>query len=149
MTIERLKSHTLRRDEKGLFGVPFKRLLAAGMVGGIALSLTQNVIGSGGGLALAAVGAVAALVLTASRGGVPLWRRLIYAIQARLLLLALDTPFLMKALNASSDELTLDAGHLFKAAAPPSVTRAVDWALYRDPTDPAQALALLDSQTRS
>ena len=35
------KSHVLLRDEKGLFGIPFKRLLLAGVGGGIPASLVQ------------------------------------------------------------------------------------------------------------
>ena len=147
MTVERLKSHTLRRDEKGLFGIPFKRLLVAGMSGGILLSLTQNALGDAAAFPIAFAGALAALILTASRGGIPLWRRLIYGVRARALLVARDNPQLMKALNASSDELTLDARHLFKAAALPSVTAVTDWTLYRDPTDLMQALALVDGPT--
>src|SRR5579859_6094989 len=112
MTVERLKSHTLRRDEKGLFGVPFKRLLAAAMAGGISLSLTQNVLGQAAALPLALVGALAALVLTASRGGIPLWRRLIYAVRARLLLLALGNPQLKQVFPTATDELNLDASQL-------------------------------------
>ncbi|MHB8627537.1 MAG: hypothetical protein ACYDBJ_10000 [Aggregatilineales bacterium] len=147
MTVERLKSHTLRRDEKGLFGIPFKRLLVAGMSGGILLSLTQNALGDVGAFAIAFAGALAALMLTASRGGIPLWRRLMYGVRARLLLAARDNPPLMKLLNAPSDELTLNASRLFKSAALPSVTAVTDWALYPDPTDLTQALALVDSPT--
>ena len=147
MTVERLKSHTLRRDEKGLFGIPFKRLLVAGMSGGILLSLTQNALGDLAAFAVALVGALAALILTASRGGIPLWRRLIYSVRARAILLALDHPHLTQFLKASDDELTLDASRLFRSAAVPSITEVTDWALYRDPTDLTQALALVDSPT--
>ncbi|MHB8629181.1 MAG: hypothetical protein ACYDBJ_21635 [Aggregatilineales bacterium] len=147
MTVERLKSHTLRRDEKGLFGIPFKRLLVAGMSGGIVLSLTQNALGDVAAFAIAFACALVALMLTASRGGIPLWRRLIYGVRARAILLALDNPQLRQWLKVSSDELTLDASRLFRSAALPSVTEVTDWALYRDPTDLSQALALVDSPT--
>ena len=29
--VAEIKSHVLRRDEKGMFGIPFKRLLGAGI----------------------------------------------------------------------------------------------------------------------
>ena len=35
------KSHVLRRDEKGLFGIPFKRLLLGGVGGGLTYTLTN------------------------------------------------------------------------------------------------------------
>src|SRR5579859_4721437 len=89
MTVE-LKSHVLRRNEKGLFGIPFKRLLAAGMTGGILLSVSQYTLGGAAGSALALGGGFGALVLTGSRGGIPVWRRLVYNLRAWLLLAALD-----------------------------------------------------------
>ena len=33
------KSHVLMRDEKGLFGIPFKRLLLAGVGGGLTYTI--------------------------------------------------------------------------------------------------------------
>ena len=35
------KSHVLRRDEKGFFGIPFKRLLLAGVGGGLTYTLVN------------------------------------------------------------------------------------------------------------
>ncbi|MBE2272245.1 MAG: hypothetical protein IAE80_28680, partial [Anaerolinea sp.] len=35
------KSHILRRDEKGFAGIPFKRLLAGGVAGGLAYTLLR------------------------------------------------------------------------------------------------------------
>ncbi|MEM9955429.1 MAG: hypothetical protein AAF846_27755 [Chloroflexota bacterium] len=35
------KSHVLRRDEKGFFGIPFKRLLLAGVIGGLAYTFSN------------------------------------------------------------------------------------------------------------
>ena len=147
MTVE-IKSHILRRDEKGLFGIPFKRLLAAGMTGGLVLTLTQNLFGGAVGLALAAAGGLGALVMTASRGGIPFWRRVIYSVRAHLLVATLDESspfhFLARSFELSPDQMLLDAATLFSASESSSVTRLTDWPLYRDPTDPDHGLTLLD-----
>ena len=150
MTVE-LKSHVIRRNEKGLFGIPFKRLLAAGMTGGILLSLSQNTLGGAAGLALALGGGFGALILTGSRGGIPVWRRLAYSVRARLLLVALDDEswlrWIARAANLSPDQMVLDASQLFKSEHMETATRLTDWPLYRSPTDPDQAFALIDSPT--
>ena len=150
MTVE-LKSHVIRRDEKGLFGIPFKRLLAAAMTGGILLSVSQNTIGGAAGLALALGGGFGALVLTGSRGGIPVWRWLVYSARAWLLLTALDDQswlrWLVRAANLSPDLMTLDGARLFKSKQVETVTRLTDWPLYRSPTEPEQAFALSDSPT--
>jgi hypothetical protein len=39
--VAELKSHVLRRDEKGMFGIPFKRLLGAGMAGVIVFMIAR------------------------------------------------------------------------------------------------------------
>ena len=85
------KSHVLRRDEKGLFGIPFKRLLLAGVSAGMAYTAC-NIVLPGGSIPLALLTGSATLVLTGLRGGVTLWQRLIYRLRGRLLLIAAHHP---------------------------------------------------------
>lgn len=86
-----IKSHVLRRDEKGFMGIPFKRLLLGGVSGGMTLILARFVIGNLAFL-LAAITFVLALALTGSRGGLPLWQRLVYRVRGNLMLAAERKP---------------------------------------------------------
>lgn len=85
------KSHVLRRDEKGFFGIPFKRLLLAGVIGGLAYTAFNLFISLWAipfGLAIA----ILALIFTGMRGGLPLWQRLLFGIRGSLLLQASHQP---------------------------------------------------------
>ena len=62
-----LKSHVLRRDEKGFAGIPFKRLLLGGVSGGMVLVISRFALGNLA-FALAVVTVVLTLALTAPRG---------------------------------------------------------------------------------
>ena len=85
------KSHVLLRDEKGLFGIPFKRLLLAGVGGGMTYTIF-NLAVTGWSIPVAIVTAIAIIVLTAPQGGIPLWNRLIYRFRGTLLLIAARFP---------------------------------------------------------
>jgi hypothetical protein len=85
------KSHVLRRDEKGFAGIPFKRLLLGGVSGGMTLIVARFAVGNLAFL-LAALTCVLALVLTGSRGGLPLWQRLLYRVRGSLILAAEHKP---------------------------------------------------------
>ncbi len=86
-----LKSHVLRRDEKGFMGIPFKRLLLAGVSGGMVLIIARFAVGNWS-FVLAVLAAVLALTLTGSRGGLPLWQRLLYRLRGSLMLAAARKP---------------------------------------------------------
>ncbi len=86
-----LKSHVLRRDEKGFAGIPFKRLLLSGVSGGMVLVISRFALGNLA-FALAVVTVVLTLVLTAPRGGLPLWQRLLYRARGSLMLAAERKP---------------------------------------------------------
>jgi len=79
------KSHVLRRDEKGLFGVPFKRWLLAGCGGGLVYTVT-NMMATSWAIPIAGITAVSLLVFTGSRGGIPRWQRWWYHLRGMLLL---------------------------------------------------------------
>ena len=85
------KSHVLLRDEKGLFGIPFKRLLLAGVGGGMTYTIF-NLAVPGWSIPVAVVTALLIVILTGLRGGIPLWSRLIYRLRGSLLLIATRYP---------------------------------------------------------
>ncbi len=62
-----------RREEKGLFGIPFKRLLLAGCGGGMALVISRIPFPNLS-LLFGLAATLLFLVLTAPRGGIPRWQ---------------------------------------------------------------------------
>jgi hypothetical protein len=85
------KSHVLSRDEKGLFGIPFKRLLLGGVGSGLTYTVF-NLAVPGWSIPVAVVTALLIIILTGLRGGIPLWSRLIYRLRGSLLLIAAKYP---------------------------------------------------------
>lgn len=115
-----IKSHVLRRDEKGFMGIPFKRLLLAGVSGGMMLILARFAVGNWA-FVLAGMSAGLALALTGSRGGLPLWQRLMYRMRGSLMLAAERKPKSIAGRLGTAFEMptglgTLDAEIVF---APP------------------------------
>lgn len=86
-----IKSHVLRRDEKGFMGIPFKRLLLGGVSGGMTLIIARFALGNLAFL-VAALTFILALTLTGPRGGIPLWQRLLYRMRGSLMLAAERKP---------------------------------------------------------
>jgi len=86
-----IKSHVLRRDEKGFAGIPFKRLLLGGVSGGMTLIIARFAVGNLA-FVVAALTCILALTLTGSRGGLPLWQRLLYRLRGSLMLAAERKP---------------------------------------------------------
>ncbi len=115
-----IKSHVLRRDEKGFMGIPFKRLLLGGVSGGMTLIIARFAVDNLA-FVLAVLTFILALTLTAPRGGLPLWQRLLYRMRGSLMLAAERKPkSIAGRLGATFDMPTglvaLDAGVVF---APP------------------------------
>ncbi|OQY87010.1 MAG: hypothetical protein B6D42_00105 [Anaerolineae bacterium UTCFX5] len=128
------KSHVLLRDEKGFMGVPFKRLLLAGVGGGLTYTLFNLALPD---LALVAgVGvAVITVVMTGTRGGIPLWQRLLYRVRGALLLAASrDTQSvfgrLALALDLPLDLVQLDAAVIFAPARPDTEIDMREWVTF-------------------
>jgi len=122
-----LKSHVLRRDEKGFMGIPFKRLLLGGVSGGMMLILARFAFGNLA-FVLAAHTFFLALTLTGPRGGIPLWQRLLYRVRGSLMLAVARTPHSLSgrvgtALDLPIGLVTLDAQIVF---APPEGEAQVD-----------------------
>lgn len=125
--VAEFKSHTLSRDEKGFAGVPFKRLMLAGVGGGIVYTLGKFVLpdwaiplGAGVGMLL--------IVLSAPRGGIPRWQRLLYSVRGALMLASIQQPEslrgrLARFLELPTDLVRLEGKTLF---APPSAPQG-DW----------------------
>jgi hypothetical protein len=116
------KSHVLLRDEKGFFGIPFKRLLLGGVGGGLTYTLF-NIVMPGWAIPAGVVLAVFVLIMTGTRGGLPLWQRLMYRVRGSLLLAAArDTRGLFgslaKSLELPIELVKLDAVVVFAPAQP-------------------------------
>jgi hypothetical protein len=114
------KSHVLLRDEKGFFGIPFKRLLLAGVGGGLTYTVF-NLALRGWSIPVAVITALLIVILTGPRGGIPLWTRLVYRLRGMLLLNAARAPRsslgrLAEALDLPVDLVRLDGARVF---APP------------------------------
>jgi hypothetical protein len=121
------KSHILSRDEKGFGGVPFKRLLFGGIAGGLTYTVFRLALPN---IALPVGGIVALLmiVMTAPRGGLPLWMRLWLNFRGQVLLTAVQNPSgiaaeMAKMLSLSTDTALLDSSRVF---APPAGLVEVD-----------------------
>jgi hypothetical protein len=121
------KSHILRRDEKGLFGVPFKRLLMAGIIAGFTYTLSNLALPLWS-IPLAAGVGIVALVLTGLRGGIPLWERLMYRLRGAALLRAARNPAGIVAQIAHLMEMPLHLLRLDGASvfAPPTPKLEID-----------------------
>ncbi len=121
------KSHILSRDEKGMFGIPFKRLLFGGIAGGLTYTLLRLALPN---IAIPAgvVVALGVIVMTAPRGGLPLWMRLWLTLRGSILLAAASKPAgwaaeLAKLLTLSTDNAVLNGRIVF---APPAGLVEVD-----------------------
>jgi len=121
------KSHILSRDEKGFGGIPFKRLLFGGIAGGLTYTLFRLALPN----IAVPVGVIVAqvmIVMTAPRGGLPLWMRLWLNLRGSILLAAAGNRSgmaaeLAKMLSLPTDAALLDGHRLF---APPAGLVEVD-----------------------
>jgi len=121
------KSHILSRDEKGFGGIPFKRLLFGGIAGGLTYTVFRLALPNSA-VPVGIVVALVMIVMTAPRGGLPLWMRLWLNLRGRLLLAAAQNPSgiaaeLAKLLSLSTDAALLDSNRVF---APPAGLVEVD-----------------------
>ena len=69
------KSHILSRDEKGFAGIPFKRLLFGGITGGLTYTFFRFMLPQFA-VPVGIIVALTMIMMTAPRGGLPLWMRL-------------------------------------------------------------------------
>ena len=125
--VAEFKSHVLSRDEKGFMGIPFKRLLLAGVGGGLLYTLGK-IAAPDWSVPLAMAGAAAFILLTAPQGGIPRWQRLLYHARGSLMLLAAHHPESIsgnaaRLLELPAELTMLDAGVIF---APPAMLAEAD-----------------------
>ncbi len=93
------KSNVLLRDEKGFMGIPFKRLLLGGVSGGLMYSASK-LFAPGWSIPLAIGCAIALMIMTSPRGGIPRWQRWWYRLRGTLML----------AMTERSDSLAANVG---------------------------------------
>jgi hypothetical protein len=133
------KSHVLRREEKGALGVPFKRLLLAGVGGGLVYTLGKIALPDWAlPLAFAAGGLL--LYFTATLGGLPRWQRLLYRVRGSLMLAAAEQPRGMLAHVAAWLELpsgltTLEASTLFAPPVSGETLNMDEWVTFAQAQD--------------
>ena len=128
------KSNVLSRDEKGGFGIPMKRVIAAFMVSAIVYTVSRTFLGNFG-IVLGLISALATVVLTSPRGGLPYWQRILHRLRASLIVAQIDQPeslpaSLGKSLELRRESLLLDGERLFKASEAAAVQEE-SWAEWR------------------
>ncbi len=111
------KSNVLLRDEKGFMGIPFKRLLLAGVSGGLMYSVSK-LFAPAWSIPLASACGIALLVMTSPRGGIPRWQRWLYRLRGNLMLAMVDQSDTLAAnvgkfLELRSGLVLLDGARLF------------------------------------
>ena len=131
------KSHVLKRDEKGVFGIPFKRLLGCGLGAGALLTGLRMVLPDLAAM-ISAVSFVVLLVLTAPRGGIARWRQLVYALRWWLLTASALAPKSMggqlaRALGVPGESIDIDADTLFQVEDDAPRTDLSDWVSFSKP----------------
>jgi hypothetical protein len=121
------KSHILMRDEKGFMGIPFKRLLLAGVCGGLTYTIAR-IASPDWSIPVGIAVGIFALAMSGTRGGLPLWQRLLYRLRGSLLLAAArDSQGFFgqigRSLELPVELVRLDAAVIF---APPQANYDVD-----------------------
>lgn len=146
--VAELKSHVLRRDEKGMFGIPFKRLLGAG-VGAVVIFMVARIVFPIGAIPFGLVGFIGLLILSAQSGGLSLYTRLLYRVRGWFIIVAASQPDSLIAQVAETLELPthlvmLDGAQVY---APPEKAVEVDlsqWETYAAPDEDGQGLVFVE-----
>ena len=145
------KSHVLRRDEKGMLSIPFKRWLGAGLGGAVVMTLLKIFLPDlsiGAGL----VGFVLALYFTSPQGGVARWQRLLLQWQWTLRVAVSTAPHgllgqLGTSLQLSTAPLYLDGDTFFHPQGEVAPrTQLTDWVAFWRPLDVTTGNGLVFSQ---
>ena len=133
------KSHILAREEKGFMGIPFKRMLLAGMGGGVAYTFAKIVLPDWS-IPLAIAAGVIFILVTAPQGGIPRWQRFLYDVRGSLMLLAERHPESLpgqaaRMLELPAELIRLDGSVIF--AAPTLFTEAnlTEWVTFAQAVD--------------
>lgn len=137
--VAEFKSHVLSRDEKGFMGVPFKRLMLAGVGGGITYTLGKFALPDFA-IPLALLVGLLLVILTAPRGGIPRWQRLVYQVRGSLMLAAAQRPASLtgnvgKLVEIPADLVRLDAETLFTPPAAEVEANLAEWVTFAQVAD--------------
>jgi hypothetical protein len=146
--VAEFKSHVLRREEKGMLGIPFKRLLLAG-IGGVVVFMVARMVFPIGAIPGGVGGFIAALILSAQSGGLSLYTRLLYRLRGWLIIAAAGTPDstvaqVAEMLDLPTELVLLDGGQVF---APGEVVGEIDlsqWETYAAPDEDGRGLVVLE-----
>lgn len=136
--VAEFKSHTLSRDEKGFAGVPFKHLMLAGVGGGITYTLGKFIFPDWAIPLAFGVGALL-ILLSATRGGIPRWQRMLYQVRGGLMLASVQQPEglrgrLARFLELPNHLVKLDGQRLFQPPAPSKGSWA-EWLTFAQAAD--------------
>ncbi|MCA9881997.1 MAG: hypothetical protein KC546_08620 [Anaerolineae bacterium] len=131
------KSNVRLREEKGFGSISMKRLIFSG-TGAVFLFMGSRMTPFASMSLPILVGCfILLLVLSGSRGGLPLWQRLVLGWRARLLLVASEHPTgaasqIVLALNLNANDTHLRSSDVFQNQK--TVLRSKDnrWAIYSD-----------------
>lgn len=137
------KSNVLLRDEKGFLGIPFKRLLLAGVSGGLTYSASKMFLPEWS-IPLAIGFAIALLVLTSPRGGIARWQRWLYRLRGTLMVALEDEPdswaaHLAQMLDLRPGLVLLEGAQIF-VPAQSHLPTPVDWSEWVTFSEAGEAL---------
>ncbi|MBE7511458.1 MAG: hypothetical protein HS103_01400 [Anaerolineales bacterium] len=137
--VAEFKSHVLSRDEKGFMGVPFKRLMLAGVGGGMVYTLGKFALPDVA-IPVALLVGVLLVILTAPRGGIPRWQRLLYSVRGSLMLGAAQQPHSLtgsvgKLVEIPTDLARLDSAMLFTPPATEIEANLAEWVTFAQAAD--------------
>lgn len=146
--VAELKSHVLRRDEKGMLGIPFKRLLGAG-VGAVMLFMAVRFVLPIAALPAGLVGFIGLLILLAQSGGLSLYTRLLYRVRGWLIIAAASQPDSLIGQLADTLELpthlvVLDGELVFAPVGQVLDVNLSEWETYAAPDEGGQGLLFVE-----
>ena len=146
--VAEIKSHVLRREEKGMFGIPFKRLLAAG-IGGVIVFMVARLVFPLGAIPLGLVGFISVLLLSAQRGGLSLYTRLLYRVRGWLIIAAASQPGgklaqLADMLELPTHLVVLDGTQVFAAYEKLQEVDLSQWETYAAPDEDGAGLIFVE-----
>lgn len=146
--VAELKSHVLRRDEKGMLGIPFKRLLGAG-VGAVMLFMAVRFVLPIAALPAGLIGFIGLLILLAQSGGLSLYTRLLYRVRGWLIIAAASRPESVVGQLADTLELpthlvVLDGELVFAPVGQVLDVNLSEWETYAAPDEGGQGLLFVE-----
>lgn len=131
------KSNVRLREEKGFGSVSMKRLIFCGVGAVLAFMVLRLTPLANVSLPALAVIFIVLLILSGSRGGLPVWQRLLLGWRGTLVLLAMRHPNGLgaqaaAALNLDPGAAQLHSARLYSTQRPDTGIEPSDWTLYAD-----------------